>query len=115
MSKPIAVRFGSPTSRCSARWLTVSPKPHFHGSGDTLAGTRELRPHECKVIVDDTVDAEALARWEAMYSGKKSPQLFLQPCWGDDYERSLARTLELIQRHPRWRLSVQLHKLVGLP
>lgn len=95
-------------------WLTVSPKPHFHAAGECLVGARELRPHECKVIVDDTVDAEALAGWESMYSSKQPPQLFLQPCWGDDYERSLARTLELIQRRPRWRLSVQLHKLVGL-
>jgi hypothetical protein len=33
----------------------------------------------------------------------------------DRYERNLARTLALIQARPRWRLSVQLHKVVGVP
>jgi organic radical activating enzyme len=31
------------------------------------------------------------------------------------YERNLARTLQLIQMRPRWRLSLQLHKVVGVP
>ena len=96
-------------------WLTVSPKPHFHSSGETLAGARDLRPHECKVVVDDAVDDAALAHWESIYTGKTPPQLFLQPCWGDGYQQSLARAIELVTRRPRWRLSVQLHKIVGLP
>ena len=77
--------------------MTVSPKPHFHGAGESLVGARDLRPNECKVVVDDAVDAAALQRWESQYSSKKSrPQLFLQPCWGDGYDASLAKAVELI-------------------
>jgi organic radical activating enzyme len=31
------------------------------------------------------------------------------------YEHHLARALDLVRRRPSWRLSVQLHKLVGVP
>jgi organic radical activating enzyme len=33
----------------------------------------------------------------------------------DRYAEHLARALALIQRRPRWRLSLQLHKIVGVP
>jgi len=89
-------------------WLTVSPKPQFHGSADQLAITRA---DECKLVVDDTVTADAVAAYESMEFGA----LFLQPCMDDRYPTHLARTLELLERHPRWRLSLQIHKIVGLP
>lgn len=89
-------------------WLTVSPKPQFHPRGVELV---ELAPSEVKVVVDDTVDPDRLAAIAARYPG--CDRWFLQPCDGDS--ESLARTLALIERNPRWQLSVQLHKLVGLP
>jgi organic radical activating enzyme len=88
-------------------WLTVSPKPQFH-DGERL---ELLDVSECKVVVDATVNDEQLVVYQRHYRGCE--HWFLQPCDGDD--SSLARTLALIQRNPRWRLSVQLHKIVGLP
>jgi organic radical activating enzyme len=88
-------------------WLTVSPKPRFHTGSLALAS---VRPDEVKVVVDETVDAAALAGYEARYA---SAQYFAQPCAGDP--ESLARTLALVQARPRWRLSLQLHKIVGIP
>lgn len=89
-------------------WLTVSPKPQFH------EGRFELRVRggdECKLVVDDTVGDADLDRYAAWPFGA----LYLQPCMDDRYAHHLARAIELVSRHPRWRLSLQLHKIVGLP
>ena len=89
-------------------WLTVSPKPQFH------EGRFELRLRggdECKLVVDDTIGDEDLER----YQGWPFSALFLQPCQDDRYRHHLERTIDLVSRHPRWRLSLQLHKIVGLP
>jgi organic radical activating enzyme len=89
-------------------WLTCSPKPQFHKNGETLLlGGAD----ECKLVVDETVDDQALVRYEALAFGC----YFLQPCMDDRYPEHLARALELTQRHPRWRLSLQIHKILGLP
>jgi organic radical activating enzyme len=89
-------------------WLTVSPKPQFHEGRFELVVTRA---DECKVVVDDSVDDATLARYEAMDFGV----LFAQPCMDARYDAHLARAVELVSRRPRWRLSLQLHKIVGLP
>ncbi len=31
------------------------------------------------------------------------------------YTDNLGRAMALLQRNPRWRLSLQLHKIVGIP
>ncbi len=89
-------------------WLTVSPKPQFH------EGRFELRLRggdECKLVVDDTVGDADLERYEAWPFGA----LYLQPCMDERYAHHVARAVDLVSRHPRWRLSLQLHKIVGLP
>jgi organic radical activating enzyme len=91
-------------------WLTVSPKPRFHTASIALA---DLAPSECKVVVDDSVDAAALADYERRYPACTS--WFLQPCMDDAHDAHLARTLDLLHRRPRWRLSLQLHKVLGIP
>jgi organic radical activating enzyme len=40
---------------------------------------------------------------------------FAQPCMDDRYAHHLARTLALVQARPTWRLSLQLHKILGVP
>ena len=39
---------------------------------------------------------------------------FLQPMDGPDTDRNTALAIDYCLRHPRWRLSIQTHKLVGL-
>ena len=39
---------------------------------------------------------------------------FLQPMDGPERERNTALAVEYCLRHPRWRLSLQTHKLIGL-
>lgn len=89
-------------------WLTISPKPQFHEGRTALVVTRA---DECKLVIDDSVDEAALLRYEGMDFGA----LFAQPCMDARYDAHLARTLDLVARRPRWRLSLQLHKILGLP
>jgi organic radical activating enzyme len=90
-------------------WLTVSPKPQFHTGSLTLV---TLPVSELKVVVDDTVDSSVLAAYETRYP---SEHYFAQPCMTADYARSLQRTISLVQERPRWRLSLQLHKILEIP
>jgi organic radical activating enzyme len=91
-------------------WLTVSPKPQFHTKSLTLAAG--VPASEVKVVVDDTVDGSTLDRYAAQY---RAEQYFVQPCMDDRYKEHLARAIALAQEHPRWRLSLQLHKILGVP
>jgi 7-carboxy-7-deazaguanine synthase len=91
-------------------WLTLSPKPRFHPPALELAA---LEPSELKVVVDESVSEGTLDAHEARYP--TCPHHFVQPCMDEQYTAHLRRTLELIERRPRWRLSLQLHKIVGIP
>jgi 7-carboxy-7-deazaguanine synthase len=90
-------------------WLTISPKPQFHTGSLAL---QTLAASEVKVVVDDTVDERVLAGYETRYA---SEHYFAQPCMTADYASSLARTLALVHARPRWRLSLQLHKILEIP
>jgi len=91
-------------------WLTVSPKPQHHPARVALAD--RLPADEVKVVIDDSVDEAVLdghaARWRCEH-------YFVQPWMDDRYAHHLARTLALIHARPRWRLSLQLHKILGVP
>jgi 7-carboxy-7-deazaguanine synthase len=91
-------------------WLTVSPKPQHHGARDALAD--RVAASEVKVVVDDTVDAATLDGYAARYA---CDHYFVQPWMDDRYDHHLARALALVHARPRWRLSLQLHKILGVP
>lgn len=91
-------------------WLTISPKPQHHPAGLLLADRAPA--DEVKVVVDDTVDEAVLDRHAARW---RCEHYFVQPWMDTRYQHHLARTLSLIHARPRWRLSVQLHKIVGIP
>jgi organic radical activating enzyme len=110
-------------------WLTVSPKPQFHPAsihsalrpgvlrapaepGLAIALQPDLPVSELKVVVDDTVDEATLDGYSARY---RCEQWFVQPCMNDRYDHHLARTLALVHARPRWRISLQLHKILGVP
>jgi 7-carboxy-7-deazaguanine synthase len=90
-------------------WLTVSPKPQFHAGRFALS--TQLQPSEIKVVVDNTVDAATLVAYEQRWP---VGQRFVQPCMNADYDRHLARCIALAIERPSWRLSVQMHKVIGV-
>jgi 7-carboxy-7-deazaguanine synthase len=92
-------------------WLTVSPKPQFHEGRFQLAA--DVPVSEVKVDVDDSVDEDVLAGYEARFAGAE--HRFVQPCQDERYPAHLARAIELATRRPSWRLSLQLHKIIDVP
>jgi len=94
-------------------WLTISPKPQHHGTRAARVVLADgLSADEVKVVVDDTVDAAVLDRYAARW---RCEHYFLQPWMDERYHHHLARTLALIHARPSWRLSLQLHKIIGVP
>jgi len=89
-------------------WITLSPKEDVDG----LKGTGKVvlkRADEIKVVYQGDVNP----RWTAF----PADWHFLQPCDTGDPSRNgelIAETIGFIQRHPRWRLSLQTHKLLNI-
>lgn len=82
-------------------WLCVSPKA---GAPLVVRGGDELK------LVYPQEGAEP-SRFEALAFG----QFFLQPMDGPAREANTAAALRYCLTHPRWRLSLQTHKLLGIP
>ncbi len=92
-------------------WLTVSPKPQFHGRHHQLVCGDVFVANECKVVVDRTVDLDVLRGYEQRY---QCEHWFLQPCDDPEEPDSLARAIEMVSQRPRWRLSLQTHKIINV-
>jgi 7-carboxy-7-deazaguanine synthase len=82
-------------------WLCVSPK-----AGAPL---RVLRGHELKLVYpQEGIDPAELLSLPFEH-------FWLQPMDGADRVANTASAIDYCLSHPRWRLSVQMHKLVGIP
>ena len=82
-------------------WICVSPK----------AGTEVVQRSgdELKLVWPQTgIDPRQLAGWEFDH-------LLIQPLDGPDAPASVAAAIDFVMRNPKWRLSLQTHKLLGLP
>jgi len=88
-------------------WICLSPKK-FKSPG---AGVSVLA-HELKVIVFNKSDFA----WAEQYAAQTSPscKLYLQPEWS---KANIMTPLivDYIKDHPRWELSMQLHKYINVP
>lgn len=82
-------------------WLCVSPKAD---SELVLRAGDEL-----KLVFPQ---ATALP---ARFEGLLFDHFFLQPMDGPDRERNTRAAIDFCLAHPRWRLSLQTHKLTGIP
>ncbi|MEY3980930.1 MAG: 7-carboxy-7-deazaguanine synthase [Pseudomonadota bacterium] len=82
-------------------WVCVSPK-----QGATLIVERG---NEIKVVVPQT--GQDLAAFEQMHF----QHYFLQPMDGPDKQHNTELAISICKQRPRWRLSVQMHKLLQLP
>ncbi|MDD4645913.1 MAG: 7-carboxy-7-deazaguanine synthase QueE [Bacteroidales bacterium] len=88
-------------------WVCLSPKPQF----PPVRGNYSLA-NELKVIIEKPSDF----RWAEENSEKVNPDchLFLQPEWSQK-NKMLELIIDYIQLNPRWRLSLQAHKYIGIP
>lgn len=86
--------------------ITVSPKRAVNYE---CHPTFRHRAGALKYVVDEDFDPKVILPWGI--------PTFLQPCWYAEEERRQAmvkRTLEILEEHPVYRLSLQLHKLLGV-
>ncbi|WP_293939999.1 7-carboxy-7-deazaguanine synthase [Sphingomonas sp.] len=82
-------------------WLCVSPKAAtevVQRSGDELK----------LVWPQDGIDLDELERWDFAHR-------LIQPMDGPEREAALAASIALVMERPLWRLTLQAHKVVGLP
>ena len=89
----------------SPDWITLSPKRHSPPRRELLQRCDEL-----KVVIHGQTDLDFAQAMAAAV--RPSTQLLLQPGWGSDQGQQLA--VEHAQRNPRWRLSLQTHKWIGV-
>ena len=82
-------------------WLCISPK----------AGTEVVQRsgQELKLVwPQEGVDPDELASWDFDH-------FLVQPMDGDDAASALRAAIDFAMTRPRWKLSLQTHKLIGLP
>ncbi len=84
----------------SVDWICVSPKP-----GSTLV---QLSGQELKLVYPQDVMPETVENLDFEH-------FFLQPLDSPERAANTQRCLEYCRKHPRWRLSLQTHKLIGIP
>ena len=82
-------------------WICISPKA---GADLVLRAGNELK----LVFPQPGAEPERFATLDFQH-------FFLQPMDGPDRESNTARAIEYCLRHPQWRLSLQTHKLTGIP
>ncbi len=87
-------------------WICVSPKKFKAPLPEVLAKANEL-----KVVVYHKSDLEWAAKNQAFVSA--TCHLYLQPEWSREKEM-LPMITEFIQQHPVWKLSLQIHKYMGV-
>lgn len=82
-------------------WLTISPKadaPLLHKCGQEL---KLVWPQE-------GIDPAEFAQLDFAH-------YFLQPMDGPDLKANIRSAAHYCLAHPQWRLSIQMHKVIGLP
>ena len=81
-------------------WICVSPK----------AGTKVVQcsGDELKLVwPQEGIDLDELESWDFRH-------FFIQPMDCAEREAALAKAIELVMERPKWRLTLQAHKAIGL-
>lgn len=82
-------------------WVCMSPKPR---SERLLRAGQELKlVYPQPELHPEDFDGLDFVHW------------FLQPMDGPEREANTAAAVDYCRRHPKWRLSLQTHKLLGIP
>lgn len=84
----------------SVDWITVSPK-----AGCELVQTSG---HEVKLIFPTAFKPDQC-------EGMDFEHYLLQPLDGPKRDQHTRETVDYCRAHPKWRVSVQIHKLLGMP
>lgn len=88
-------------------WVCLSPKKFKAPHSSSYDHADEL-----KIIVYNRSDFEWAEQHAALV--RPSCELFLQPEWSREKEM-LPLIIEYVKRHPRWKVSLQIHKYMNIP
>jgi len=80
-------------------WICVSPKSEL----------AQMRGDELKLVYPQRDFPPE------KFAGLDFRHFFLSPMDGPDLEANTAAAVDYCLKHPQWRLSVQLHKILGIP
>ena len=83
-------------------WLCVSPK----GNASLL----QVSGSELKLVFPQDEEAAQPEKFEHLHF----EHYFLQPLDGPDRDRNTKLAIDYCMQHPRWRLSLQTHKYLGI-
>jgi 7-carboxy-7-deazaguanine synthase len=91
----------------SWNWICLSPKKFKAPLPSVVPFANEL-----KVVIFNKSDFE----WAEKYAAQVSPacKLYLQPEW-DKASVVTPMMIEYIKQHPKWELSLQIHKYIHVP
>lgn len=92
-------------------WVTVSPKT---GMSETGASEVKCRHADEMKVVDIGQDLNLYFNLDCVGPGT---EMLLQPCWVENSEeryKNTRRTIRRVMNDPRWRLSLQTHRYVGI-
>ena len=88
-------------------WVTFSPKTTFAGG--------DLEP--CVLRTCDELKVVYLGQDLAQYDHIEAKHRFLQPCFCEDEKKcktNMESCVQAVMSHPNWRLSLQIHRILGL-
>ena len=89
-------------------WVTLSPKTAFEGG--------DIEP--CVLRSCDELKVVYLGQDLTQYEAIEAQHRFLQPCFSDDESQrqtNMKACLKAVQEYPGWCLSLQIHRILGLP
>ncbi len=90
-------------------WVTLSPKIGFNGGSQSPEEIVLKRCDELKVV--------NCGQDLSQYNFIQTDNRFLQPCYLPDEEAreaNLRECIEIIKKHPSWRLSLQTHRMIQI-
>lgn len=88
-------------------WICVSPKKFKAPLAESL-----LQADELKVIVYNQSDLEWAEQHASMVD--QDCVLFLQPEYSV-FNKVMPMIVEYVKKHPKWRVSIQIHKVMQIP
>ncbi len=89
-------------------WITISPKKIKLPIQENYNKINEL-----KIVISDENDF-FFAEEQAAYIEATNCFLFLQPEWNNTF-RILPKIISYIKKNPKWRISLQIHKMLNIP
>ena len=99
-------------------WITLSPKYPFFAPSTAAAAAAQIRIPRCHELKAIFTSSEAFSAHEATLRAIPAMHYYVQPCHTPNDQQNKAIIADAVKwciNHPQWSLSLQTHKLLGIP